>query len=87
MTNVWAVIHHVHRVGGDVAVASNRGDDPAEWEQAHYGALRNMRNAQAEAERWTAIADEMADGLAMARSTQTDAIVARLEGEGEGQDS
>lgn len=60
MSDVWAVIHHVNRTGGDVAVASNRSDDPGEWERAHHGALRNMHACQREAQRWSQIADEMA---------------------------
>lgn len=84
MSNVWAVIHHVYRSGGDVAVASNRTDDPREWERAHHGALRNMHACQKQAERWSKIADELAGELAAADQKIAAAAVRRYEERSDG---
>lgn len=85
--NVWAVIHHVNRGGGDVSVASNRADDPAEWERAHHGALRNMHAAQKEAQRWSQIAGELADGQHKAAAARWGDALDQKHRETEGADA
>ena len=70
--NVWAVIHHAYRIGGDVSVASNRADDLEEWERAHHAALRNMQNCRREAARWDRIADEISAHSALLASRRAE---------------